>query len=53
MVRIMRIYYINELVPIPDMYSMYPKYHEMDITQFVDRVNEIDKEKRCYESLRS
>lgn len=34
--------YINELVSIPKMYSMYPKYHEMDITQFVDRVNEID-----------
>ncbi len=36
--------YINELVSIPDMYSMYPKYHEMDISQFVDRVNEIDEE---------
>ena len=38
--------YINELVPISDMYSMYPKYHEMDISQFVDRVDEIDHDRR-------
>ena len=36
--------YINELVSIPEMYSMYPRYHEMDISQFVDRINEIDNE---------
>ncbi len=39
--------YINELVSIPQMYNMYPRYHEMDISQFVDRVNEIgDEHKR-------
>lgn len=38
--------YINDLVSIPQMYSMYPIYHEMDISQFVDRINEIDGENR-------
>ncbi len=45
---------INELVSIPSMYGMYPKYHEMDISQFVDRVNEIDEEhsKQAFKRLR-
>ena len=38
--------YINTLVSIPEMYSMYPKYHEMDISQFVDRINEIDTDRK-------
>ena len=33
--------YINELVSIPEMYSMYPRYHEMDISSFTDRMNVI------------
>ncbi len=46
--------YINELVSIPEMYSMYPRYHEMDISQFVDRVNEIEGEhrKQAFKRLR-
>ena len=38
--------YINNLVSIPQLYLMYPKYHEMDISQFVDCLNEIDSEHR-------
>ena len=33
--------HINEIVPIESVLSMYPKYHEMDIRQFVDRMEEV------------
>ncbi len=32
---------LNEEVPIETILNMYPKYHEMDITQFNDRINEL------------
>ena len=32
---------INDIVPIDDVIKMYPKYHEMDIMQFVDTVNDM------------
>ncbi len=38
--------YINSIAPISDLYSMYPKYHEMDISQFVDRINELSDERK-------
>ena len=46
--------HINKLVSIPQLYSMYPKYHERDISHFVDRVNEIDSEykRRAFKRLR-
>ena len=46
--------YINELIPIDEMYAMYPKYHEMDVSQFIDRVNEIESEykKKTFKRLR-
>ncbi len=33
--------HINEIVPVDKVLSMYPKYHEMDILQFVDRMEEL------------
>ena len=46
--------HINKLVSIPQLYSMYPTFHEMDISQFVDRLNEIDSEhkKQTFKRLR-
>lgn len=46
--------YINSVVPICDLYLMYPKYHEMDISQFVDRVNELcdARKKQAFKRLR-
>lgn len=32
---------INEIAPIEEVVRMYPKYHEMDIRQFVSALNEI------------
>ena len=37
---------LNEEVPIETILQMYPKYHEMDISHFNDRLNEIRKTSR-------
>ena len=34
--------HINDIVPINDLYTMYPVYHEMDINQFADHMDELD-----------
>ncbi len=46
--------YINSIAPISDLYSMYPKYHEMDISQFVDRINELSdaRKRQMFKRLR-
>ena len=36
---------LNKTVPISSVMKMYDKYHEMDIMQFVDRVDEIRRQK--------
>ena len=33
--------HINEITPVDSVLSMYPKYHEMDILHFVDRMEEL------------
>ena len=38
--------YINELVPIPVMYMLYPKYHEMDLSRFKDHIDELSASRR-------
>lgn len=43
---------INDIVPIDDVIKMYPKYHEMDIMQFVDTVNDIYFQKRQTTNLK-
>ena len=37
--------YINEFAPIEDVFSIYSKYHEMDILHFVEYLNE---KEACY-----
>ena len=32
---------LNDEVPVSSIIDMYPKYHEMDISQFNDRINEM------------
>lgn len=36
---------INSVSKVDDIIRMYPKYHEMDINHFVDKMNELYKEK--------
>ena len=36
---------LDEEIPVAGILDMYDKYHEMDIMHFVDRINEIRKEK--------
>lgn len=43
---------IESSVPIDDICSMYGKYHEMDISHFVDRVNEMRMQNRCMTYLK-
>lgn len=43
---------INDIIPIDDVIKMYPKYHEMDIMQFVDTVNDIYFQKRQTTNLK-
>ena len=43
---------INDIIPIDDVIKMYPKYHEMDIMQFVDAVNDIYFQKRQTTNLK-
>ena len=43
---------ITENITINDIADMYPKYHEMDIRQFADRVDEMSKEAKVCSSLR-
>ena len=43
---------IESSVPIDDIRSMYGKYHEMDISHFVDRVNEMRMQNRCMTYLK-
>ena len=46
--------YINSIAPISDLYLMYPKYHEMDISQFVDYINELSdiRKQQTFKRLR-
>ncbi len=46
--------YINSIAPISDLYLMYSKYHEMDISQFVDHINELSdiKKQQTFKRLR-
>ena len=37
---------LNEAVSIVTILEMYPKYHEMDISKFCDRLDEIRKSTR-------
>ena len=32
---------LAEIIPVENMLNMYSKYHQMDITQFVDRMDEL------------
>ena len=43
---------INEKVSIRDILALYTPYHEMDILQFVDRMNELRQAKRCMTYLK-
>lgn len=43
---------ILKTVPLSEIIRMYPVYHEMDITKFSDRLNEIFKEKYPFTRLR-
>ena len=46
--------YINSIAPISDLYLMYSKYHEMDISQFVDYINELSdiRKQQTFKRLR-
>lgn len=44
---------LNEEIPIESIVGMYHPYHEMDINQFVDRVNEIRQAKRVHSYLKA
>lgn len=43
---------INDIASIKDVINMYPKYHEMDIMQFVDAMNEVYAQKRHTTNLK-
>ncbi len=43
---------INSIVPIEDVLAMYPKYHEMDIMQFVDAMNEAYAAQKRFTNLK-
>ncbi len=43
---------LKQDIPIDSVLDMYDKYHEMDITHFVDRIDEIRRGKRLYTYLR-
>lgn len=43
---------INDIASIQDIINMYPKYHEMDIMQFVDAMNEVYAKKRRTTNLK-
>ena len=45
--------HINEIMPIESVLSMYPKYHEMDIRQFVDRMEEVRNDSSRLTRLKS
>lgn len=42
---------INNVVSIDTIHSLYFPYHEMDIMQFVDKMNELYKQNRGYSNL--
>ena len=46
--------YINSIAPISDLYLMYSKYHEMDISQFVDYIIELSdiRKQQTFKRLR-
>lgn len=43
---------INDIISIDEVVKMYPKYHEMDIMQFTDTVNEIYFQKKHNTNLK-
>lgn len=43
---------INDIVPIDEVVKMYPKYHEMDIMQFVETVNYVYFQKKRATNLK-
>lgn len=43
---------INSIVPIEDVLAMYPKYHEMDIMQFADAMNEAYARQKRFTNLK-
>lgn len=43
--------FLNQYVDIEEMRSMYHPYHEMDITHFIDRINEILNERKKVTNL--
>lgn len=43
---------LEEEVPITAMLNMYDKYHEMDIMHFVDRINDLRKDRRLVSYLK-
>ena len=43
---------INATLPIEDICAMYDKYHELDISRFVERANEIRMQQRCMTYLK-
>lgn len=43
---------LDEEVPIETIVDMYFPYHEMDILQFIDRMNELRQAKRCMTYLK-
>lgn len=43
---------INDIVSIESVIKMYPKYHEMDIMQFVDELNEVYSKLNCKSNLK-
>ena len=44
--------YINEKIPIQDIRKLYNPYHEMDIMQFVDKMNDLYKENTTESNLK-
>ena len=42
---------LNRYISIEELISMYHPYHEMDVTSFVDRVNEIYNSRKKYTNL--
>lgn len=43
---------MNREAPIQDIYALYTPYHEMDILQFVDKVDEWRMQRRCMTYLK-
>lgn len=43
---------IDAEISVNDIYSMYDKYHEMDLAHFVDRINEIRMQRRSMAYLK-